>query len=66
MKFDFTADEMYALLLSLVARRNTLKSIIDGRESSIYSQGLQTVEAVMEKLFPGSVKSLDEINEKVS
>ena len=59
MKFDFSADEMSVLLHSLIARRNRLKSIIDGRESSIYGRDLRTVESVMDKLFPGSVESIE-------
>lgn len=55
MKFDFSADEMQAMLFSLIARRNLLKNIIDGRESPIYDRELQIVESVMEKMFPGSV-----------
>lgn len=65
MKFDFSADEMNALLYSLIGRRKTLKGIIDGRESPIYSRELQTVESVLEKLFPGSVKAI-ELTEKVA
>lgn len=63
MKFDFSADEMNALLYSLIGRRNVLKSIIDGRESSIYGRELQIVESVMEKMFPGSVKAIDSTRE---
>ena len=55
MNFDFSADEMQAMLFSLIARRNLLKNIIDGRESPIYDRELQIVESVMEKMFPGSV-----------
>lgn len=61
--FDFTADEMNALLYSLIARRNVLKNIIDGRESPIYGRELQTVETVMEKMFPGSIKAIDNTRE---
>ena len=61
MKFDFSADEMQALLFSLIGRRKVLKNIIDGRESTIYKGELQHVEAVMEKLFPGSIKTIEEL-----
>ena len=63
MKFDFSADEMQAVLFSLIARRNLLKNIIDGRESPIYGRELQIVESVMEKMFPGSVKAIDSTRE---
>jgi hypothetical protein len=63
MKFDFNADEMNALLYSLIGRRNVLKNIIDGRESPIYGRELQIVETVMEKMFPGSVKAIDNTRE---
>ena len=65
MKFDFSADEMNALLYSLIGRRKVLKNIIDGRESPIYGRELQIVEGVMEKMFPGSVKTI-ELTEKVA
>lgn len=63
MKFDFTADEMQALLVSLIARRRIIKNIIGGGESPIYGRELQTVESLLEKLFPGSIKAI-ELNEK--
>lgn len=63
-KFDFSADEMNALLYSLISHRKFLKKVIDSRKSpvsipSYYDQELQTVESLMEKLFPGSIKAID-------
>lgn len=61
MKFDFSADEMNALLYSLISSRNSLKKLISQKYSitSYYDQELQTVESLMEKLLPGSIKAID-------
>lgn len=61
MRYNFTADEMNVLLTSLVARRNTIIELIESIPS--YSEKLQEIEAVMEKLFPGSVEVLRENNQ---
>jgi hypothetical protein len=75
MKFDFSADEMNALLYSLISHRNSLKKLISRkysitshyyrlyrkhcRSKIIHEQELQTVESLMEKMFPGSIKAID-------
>jgi hypothetical protein len=65
MKFDFSADETSVLLLSLIARKRIVKNILDSGESRIYRMELHTVESLLEKLFPGSVKAI-ELTEKVA
>lgn len=65
MKFDFDTEEMNVLLISLIRRRITIKNIVDGGPSPIYTKELQTVESLLEKLFPGSLKTI-QLTEKVA
>ena len=63
MKFDFSVDETSVLLTSLIQRRNSIKELV-GRLPS-YEKDLSSLEAVMEKLFPGSVELIRK-NEKAA
>lgn len=63
MKFDFTVNEMTVLLTALLSRRNTIMSLMETIPS--YSENLKELEAVMERLFPGSLNVVKN-NEKVS
>lgn len=66
MKFDFTGEEMSALLMSLIQRRNTVQDLlnVDGAPES-YTNGylaeLATVEGLLEKFFPGSVDRIKKV-----
>lgn len=56
---SFTAQEMDVLLQSLISRRISIKNILfPGQSSPIYEKELETVEGLLEKLFPGSLKAI--------
>lgn len=65
-KYTFNDDEMTAMMLSLIGRRNTIKGLIISLPSAnmeqhiidSYIQEKQTVEGLLEKFFPGSVSRL--------
>jgi hypothetical protein len=65
-RYTFNDDEMTAMMMALVGRRNTIKDLIVGLpEAKIgknvidsYVQEKQTVEGLLEKFFPGSVSRL--------
>lgn len=65
MKYDFNGEELNVLLMSLIGRRNDIKGLLDNAPSSDieyhkwYSGELKIVESLLEKFFPGSMKSLD-------
>lgn len=63
MNVYFTPNEVCVLLTSLLSRRNTIISLMETIPS--YSENLKELEALIERLFPGSLNVMKN-NEKVS
>lgn len=62
-KYTFNDDEMTAMMMALIGRRNTIKGLMtvecasDSYKNS-YIAEMATVEGLLEKFFPGSVSRL--------
>lgn len=62
MKFDFCSEEMSVVLLSLIQRRLHLKSMLThtvfSAMFSTYTKELETIENLIERMFPGSMNPI--------
>lgn len=64
MKYDLDGFELDILLISLIGRRNNIKGLLttSGMSESYYAgyrEEMARVDGLLEKFFPGSVKSLE-------
>lgn len=69
MKIDFTAEEFGVLMMSLIRRRTDvqglMKVVLTPNSIVSYTKELEVVEAMLEKVSPGSVEVIRQ-TEKVS
>ena len=60
MKFEFTAEEFGVLVMSLIRRRTDvqelMKAVLTDNSIASYTRELEVVEAMLEKVSPGSVE----------
>lgn len=66
MNFQLNGSELDIILISLIGRRNSIKALLtnNGMMDNYYAgyrDELSRVENLLEKFFPGSLKSMEKV-----